>query len=965
MTCEMPRERLWAWAHDEEDSAVVREATARHVEHCDACRSSVAEMRALVDDLKGLSSGRLQAAPAAMPEVIRDYRILRKLGEGGMGVVYEAEQQQPRRKVALKVIRGDHQIDRFRAVMFRREMQTLARLNHPAIAAIYEAGTSDDGQNFYAMELVEGVELHRHFGGAEQPALTLREKLRLFHRICDAVSHAHQRGVIHRDLKPSNILVDTDGRPKVLDFGLARFTKSDVNAASLVTETNRLIGTLQYMSPEQARGDADAIDVRSDVYALGVILYEMLTGLPPYDVRRTPLHASLRLICESPPISPRALNRSTPRDVVTIVLKALEKEPDRRYQTVADLAADVDRYLTNHPILARRSSRLYRFGKLLQRNKIASGLLTTIVVLAIGSAVGFALQARRISFERDAADREARKSKAINRFLTNTLSSSDPSQSLGEAITVREVFDTAARTVGVELRDEPEVEAAVRSTIGQVYLAISALDRAEEQLTQALAIRRRLSPGDSADVAESLDQLGALWFERADSARAERLMRDSLEMRRRLFGETHPAIAESLHDLGVVVWQRSERKEAERLLREAVAMRRQCLTPGHEETAASLSALGVLLQETGRSDEARAVLEDALRLQRARLGDIHPAIARTLNNLGRVFQDMARLDEAETLYRKALQISRTVFGEEHAAVAANLSNLGNLLYAKGRIDRSRECFERALAIDRKVFGGEHPHVAMGLNDLGAILYASGDLAGAEAKFRESLAVKRKIYGPDHSEIAAGLNNLGVLRRSAGDFDKAETYFREALEINRATHGPEHPTVATNLHNVADALIGKGELRAAERLHREALAMRRRLLGDRHLDVAISLQSLAGLLVAEGDHVQAEPLARECLEIRRALLDENTSAIAEAEGLLGECLAGLGRFEQSEALLRRSWEIFTQLYGEDDQHIRDARRRLADLYRAWQAPKRAAEWRAAPLRTTQPAGRSSEQPAGDQ
>lgn len=758
MSCDMSRDRLWAWVQGEEDDAAARAEVASHVDVCPTCKSEIAEMRDLLGDFQAVGHSASARGPASTPEFVADYRIIRRIGQGGMGIVYEAEQAEPKRRVALKVISGGRHVTELQVRFFQREVQTLARLNHPGIAAIHEAGQTPDGNHFFAMELVRGVSLldfatGRRMDGQTSP-LSIRDRLLLFREICDAISYAHQRGVIHRDLKPGNILIaEVDGspqnpnskgeqaprrsrfgifggrectavQPKILDFGLARIIEDDPAAPSINTEVGRLLGTLPYMSPEQAQGVPELIDTRCDVYALGVVLYQLLTGTLPYDVTGVALPSAVRVICEQNPAGPRAVNRSVPDDVSTITLKALEKDPTRRYQSAAAFADDIDRYLSGQPILARPPSALYQMRKLVARHKMPAALAAMVVLAVAGGGIGMMIQAKRISAE-------ARKTQRVAGVLEYLYEDADPERGGRSNVTVIETLDAKAQELASEFEDDPLVAAAVRNTIGNTYKSLSELQAADQHLSFALKTR--------------LD----------------------------LLGKSHPDTAQSMNDLGELRYFQGRSKDAEQLWQAALIIRREVFGEDAEETAETLNNLGNLKRkDAARLDEAQADLEESLRIRRrvyARIETDSSSTARerkiarnnlaqTLNNVGGLLRGRRTpeaLAQAERSYREALRMREESFGPMHPQVAKMQNNLGKLLQDKGDLDGAEQCYQTALRILRadSGYGGEHQYVARLLQSLAEVKLTRGDVGAAKAMAQEALDMRRRRLGDMHAETA--------------------------------------------------------------------------------------------------------------------------------------------------------------------------------------------------------------------
>ncbi len=709
----------------------------------------------------------------AMPE-IAGYRVIRLLGEGGMGVVYEAEQERPSRRVALKLIRPGF-VTPSVTRRFEREADALGRLKHPGIAQVYEAQIGEiHGRRtpYLVMELVEGAGLLRH---ARSARLSTRERLSIAALLCDAVEHAHQRGVIHRDLKPANILVDGAGQPKILDFGVARMTQGDTRAATMRTEAGQILGTAAYMSPEQASGDPDSIDTRSDVYTLGVVLFELLTDQLPHRVDQLPLPDAIRVIREDEPTRASSIVTSLRGDVDTILAKALERSQDRRYQSAAELGADIRRLLRNEPIEARAPSTAYQLRKFARRNRaLVGGVCAVIVVLIVGLIATGATLLREAE-ARQRAEIALERASASSAFLEQILLGLDPRRAQGrDTELLLELLDGAADSLDVQV-EEPIVRAAMLSVIGRAYIAIFAYERGADALQEAAqlyddagpeheaaAIDVKLPLSDALANLNRLDDAERLVLAIIESAERRRDMADLLDAYRHLAeltmdaGQWDQAIdhADRAHAL-------AEESDAPPIARGRVAMLR-----------------GAILRRLGRRDEARESYTLALGLFQDSGASVEASIV--LNSLAVLARNEGRHDDAERFYRESIEARLAIDSRPNPDVAASLANLGRLLVAQDRLDEAEPILKRSVEMHQGFFGDDHFAPALPILTLAELASKQGRHAEAIGMIDESLIILRANLPPMHPITATALLSRGEALTLAGRMAEAEASCREAL-----------------------------------------------------------------------------------------------------------------------------------------------------------------------------------------
>lgn len=873
------------------------------------------------------SNGK-HASPVALPvgaRTIGSYIVEDILGEGGMGVVYRATQANPRRTVALKVVRPTLLTPRMLR-RFEHESQVLGRLQHPGIAQVYEAGTADTGagpQPFFAMEYVRGTVLTTHCTNAQS---TTRQRLGLFIKVCEAVQHAHQHGVIHRDLKPGNILVDQTGHPKVLDFGIARVTDSDIHTATMQTDVGQLVGTLPYMSPEQIAADPTQLDTRSDVYSLGVILYELLAGKLPHDVVGKTIPEAARVIEHQRPAPLSSINRVFRGDLQTIVGKALEKDKQRRYQSASDLAVDLIRYLHDEPILARPPSATYQLGKFASRHRgLVAAFACVLLILTLGvAATGYqavratraerAESARRIEADqarveaeqqRDSATREAKKADAVTAFLADTISSVDPAEK-GRNVKLADLLDDAGKQLSENYGDKPDVAAALHAALARSYHGLGLEPEALAHVNAAIEMFTMTTSPDSADT---------------QSARLT---------------------------LGRVLRRLAKFDEARAIFQPLLELREKTLGPDADETRRALEGLAWTYADQGKLSEAIVAFRD-LGDRAERHGGPDAESTRSARRiLGEIQLEAGDTVAAESLLLEVLGRTRRVAKPGDSELIAIQDSLQQLARVRGDYDSAIAYGRAALEDETTKYGPDHPHTLSRRTTLSRTLIQGGKLDEAVTALRDVLAIQRSKFGAEHFDTLTTSAFLADALQTMGQTTEAMELRRFVAEARVRLLGPDHPQSLIARTNLAYVLGDCHEHVEAESILIDLLARRERLLGAEHPEVALTLSMLGSNALLAGDATKAERYLRRALAIREKILPEGSGARGYTMTSLGEALRLQKKFDEAAKLTPSGAEWVLADPRSPARNKREVVERAANLYEDRGDAGIATTWRNRPL-----------------
>jgi serine/threonine-protein kinase len=905
--------------------AAMDTAPGRRAEYVAGACGDDAELRREVESLLqsaaetvGFLVNPIQAAAQAVADQppmagrrIGPYEILRPLGEGGMGSVFLAARadEHYERQVAIKLMHSALGASESMQARFRAERQILANLDHPNIARLLDGGVTSLGGPagsqsvpYLVMEYVDGAAIDQY---CQRRRLSIEERLRLFLVVCAAVEYAHNNLVVHRDIKPANILVTNAGVPKLLDFGIAKLLDPEFgDDAAVRTRASERLMTPEYASPEQIRGEA--VTTSTDVHALGVLLYELLTAQRPFRVAtKSPLEVAL-LICEQEPKLPSVVAaaseetaadaRQLKGDLDNIVLMAMRKEPSRRYASVAQMAADVRAYLEGYPLIARTDRWGYRSQKFVRRHRFGVTAGVAAVLALVGFAIAMGVLAKRATREQEIAQRQAQ-------FLSDMFQASTPEQARGRTISARDLLDRGAQRVNHQFAAQPEVRAYLLESIASAYRSLGVLDEAEKLAQQSYDLKVRLNGAMSPANASVLDLLATMIRLQGQYQRAEPLFRRLLATQRKALGENSLDTANAQADLGECLYLENKDAEAETNLRAALTIQQR---HGADLGSGTRNYLALVLERKGEYPEAKTLLREAAEIEKRTLGTDSPDHARTLHNLASAYLDSGDLVNAEQMLREALAIRRKVLGNDHPDLMYGLNNLSVVLLTKGDWAGSEQFAREGLSLTQRVLAPDNPGIAAAHNGLARVLEAQGKLDAAAQEYQKALDVLRAANQSGGWSANQINMNFSILELDRRQYAEAERRSRQSLDNFRKLGGEDTPLFSNALIEVAEDRLFQGDAAGAEPLLRQALKIRQGKYRPGHAAIIFAQSRLGEALVAEGKFAEAEPILRQAVAAaQHAEFPLAVWQVAEPQSALAACLAASGHTAEADQLMAAS------------------------------------------------------------
>jgi serine/threonine-protein kinase len=865
-----------------------------------------------------------EARRTRLPIEIDGYDQLVEVRRGGQGVVYRSVQKSTGRHVAIKVLLDGALASTASARRFEREVDLVASLRHPNIVSIYDSGTTDEGRQYLVMEFVDGLPLDEATPLCPKTAEYVSNAVRLVAKTSEAIHFAHQHGIMHRDLKPSNVRVDRSGEPRILDFGLAKgFGEPEgvSKGADAISRSGNFFGSLAWASPEQAEGNLHRIDVRTDVYSLGMILYQLLTGAFPYEV-----HGRIREVLDhivmSEPTSLRTHNSFIDSDLETITLKALAKDPDRRYQSAGELAEDLRRYDAGEPIAARRESTWYVLKRNLKRYRMLAGVAVAFLILTIAYGATMSVLYRDANEAQKTARTEAKRAASINRFLQSMLASVD-AENEGYQVRVADVLEGAAKQLNSDTETPATVRASLYQTLGSSYQSLGRYGDAEPLLRRSVELFNESDGDVKVELLSSKSMLARVLHE------LDRLD-ESVELFEAIINETG---IENAPDEPVSFIVTESNSSADVAHAEIVRLGLSAITE-----------LARVRYTQGQRDEAIALATANVTRQKVVLGDNHFDTLGTMNMLGGNYQEIGRFDEARQLLGDVCKAYLKEFGPRHPKTLAAQSNTASLLMQLGEHDEAEEIFQKVLEIQLEEIGEEHANTLITLNNLADVIMERGNMKEAEAVHRRVLKISRKILGPENQSTLVTQNNLARTLHDQGQLSEAEQHFRDILEIYFRTRGEDHPATLLAMGNLAGVLTDKGDVAEAERLARRVVEGTRKSVGEESPQTLIAMNNLASQLRDQGRHEEAVKQYEEILQISERALPKDHWLPCVFEGGMAKSLIALNEFDRAEQHLIHAFECLRDTMGVEYRYTQTIVERLVELYELRQQPGREEEFR---------------------